>query len=108
MLRSTPEGPRTTNDLPLFGRRMSIASRADHLVLRPGGRLASRMGISAINQAVLCAHQRESRNAACLAGRALPERRWLPRRAAKTRQLSFPAGRLAGGAVSYVAVLARI
>src|SRR2546429_8097393 len=49
MLQSTRKNPRTTNDLPLFGRRMSIASRADHPVLRPGGHLASRMGISAIS-----------------------------------------------------------
>src|SRR6185369_1383651 len=49
-LRPTPEEPRTPNDLPLFGRRMSMASRADHPDLRPGGHIASRMGISAIRR----------------------------------------------------------
>ena len=42
------KNPCTTNNLPLSGRRMSIASHADHPVLRPGGHLASRMRLSAI------------------------------------------------------------
>jgi Domain of unknown function (DUF4259) len=38
---------------------MNIASRADHPVLRPGGHLASRMGISAIS--LVRGHLRELR-----------------------------------------------